>query len=278
MLEIQSLGYTYPKAASAVFSGLNLTLPSGGIYGLLGSNGAGKSTLLYLMCGLLRPHTGRVTFNGEDVTRRLPSVLADMFIVPEEFDLPPVKLDEFVKVNAPFYPGFSREELDRYLKEFRLDGSLHLGRLSMGQKKKVYISFALACNTSLLLMDEPTNGLDIPGKSEFRRALVSAMNDERTVVISTHQVRDLDRVLDHVVIVDGGRVLLNSAMGELQERFAFTLEPQYDPTALYCQPVAGGYAIVRPGGDGTAETDVNLESLFELAVTNPAVIAYNLKK
>ncbi|MDE5971625.1 MAG: hypothetical protein K2G94_02645 [Muribaculaceae bacterium] len=137
----------------------------------------------------------------------------------------------------------------------------------MGQKKKVFIAFALACNTSLLLMDEPTNGLDIPGKSEFRRALISAMNENRTVVISTHQVRDLDRVLDHVTIVDGGRLLLNSSISALQQRLAFSLENAPDPTALYSQPTAGGYSIVRPADEGAEETDVNLESLFEMIVT-----------
>lgn len=266
MLEIQSLTYSYPKSSRPVFTDLSLTLEPGGIHGLLGSNGAGKSTLLYLMCGLLCPQAGRTVYNGNDVSRRLPESLADMFLVSEEFDLPPVKLDEFVRVNAPFFPRFSREEMDRYLAEFRLDGALHLGRLSMGQKKKVFIAFALACNTSLLLMDEPTNGLDIPGKSEFRRALISAMNDERTVVISTHQVRDLDRVLDHVTIVDGGRVALNSSIGALQKRLAFTLEPNPDPEAIYCQPTAGGYAVVRRADEGDEETDVNLESLFELVV------------
>ena len=193
--------YCYPKAVRPVISGLDMELKPGGIYGLLGSNGAGKSTLLYLMGGLLRPQFGSVEFDGVSVWSRQPSTLADIFLVPEEFSLPSVRLDEFVRVNSPFYPRFSQEEMERYLLQFKLDPQIHLGRLSMGQKKKVFIAFALACNTSLLLMDEPTNGLDIPGKSEFRRTLVSAMSDERTVVISTHQVRDLDRVLDHVLMM-----------------------------------------------------------------------------
>ncbi|MDE7388300.1 MAG: ABC transporter ATP-binding protein [Muribaculaceae bacterium] len=278
MLEIKELTYAYPRSAAPVFSGLDLTLHHGGIYGMLGSNGAGKSTLLYLMCGLLLPSAGSVYFKGENVGLRHPLMLADIFIVPEEFDLPHVSLEEFVRVNAEFYPRFSREDMNRYLEEFRLNGALNLGRLSMGQKKKVFISFALACNTSLLLMDEPTNGLDIPGKSEFRRALVAAMTDERTVVISTHQVRDLDRVLDQVVIVDGGKPVLQASMTELQRSLAFTVEPQPDNAAIYCQPTVGGYAIVRAADSDSAETDVNLESLFELAVTSPAALTSILKK
>ena len=267
MLEIRSLSYSYPKAAKPVFFDLGLELQSGNIYGLLGSNGAGKSTLLYLMCGLLRPQYGQVRFNGHDVCLRQPDTLADIFLVSEEFELPPVRLDEFIRINSQFYPRFDRAAMEKYLTDFRLDTHLHLGRLSMGQKKKVFIAFALACNTSLLLMDEPTNGLDIPGKSEFRRALISAMNENRTVVISTHQVRDLDRVLDHVTIVDGGRLLLNSSISALQQCLAFSLENAPDPTALYSQPTAGGYSIVRPADEGAEETDVNLESLFEMIVT-----------
>lgn len=164
MFRIDSLTYCYPKAVRPVISGLDMELKPGGIYGLLGSNGAGKSTLLYLMSGLLRPQFGSVEFDGVSVWSRQPSTLADIFLVPEEFSLPSVRLDEFVRVNSPFYPRFSQEEMERYLQQFKLDPQIHLGRLSMGQKKKVFIAFALACNTSLLLMDEPTNGLDIPGK------------------------------------------------------------------------------------------------------------------
>lgn len=276
MLSIQNLIYTYPKSSHPVLNGLNLELRQGAVYGLLGSNGSGKSTLLYLMCGLLRPKAGSVTYNGTEVSRRLPSVLASTFLVPEEVVLPPVSLGEFVKVNAPFYPNFSHQDLERHLTHFHLTPDIHLGRLSMGQRKKAFIAFALACNTPLLLMDEPTNGLDIPGKAEFRRALVSAMTDTRTAVISTHQVRDLDRVLDHVVMIDHSRTLINCSMARIQERLSFGLSAQAQPlssTMLYCESVPGGYATVELNGpDPATVTDVNLESLFELALTNPETI------
>ncbi len=274
MLEISSLSYQYPKSSTSVFSGLDLKLHPGGIYGLLGSNGAGKSTLLYLMCGLLRPNTGDVIFNGTDVCRRQPATLASIFLVPEDFDLPAVTVEEFVNVNAPFYPKFNREEMRHYLSLFKIDSHPHLGRMSMGQRKKVLISFAIACNTDLLLMDEPTNGLDIPGKSDFRRALIAAMSDTRTVVISTHQVRDLDRVLDHVLIADSGRITLNAPISTLQQRLSFSLESAPDANALFCQPTLGGYSIVRPrfSNDPTDETDVDLESLFELAINRSEML------
>ena len=275
MFRIDSLTYCYPKAVRPVISGLDMELKPGGNYGLLGSNGAGKCTLLYLMGGLLRPQFGSVEFDGVSVWSRQPSTLADIFLVPEEFSLPSVRLDEFVRVNSPFYPRFSQEEMERYLLQFKLDPQIHLGRLSMGQKKKVFIAFALACNTSLLLMDEPTNGLDIPGKSEFRRTLVSAMSDERTVVISTHQVRDLDRVLDHVLMMGRGDVLINAQVSLIQNRLRFELMPspqQLSASVLYCETVPGGYSVVSVNDSPDTETDVNLESLFEFAVSNPETI------
>lgn len=165
------------------------------------------------MSGLLTPRNGRVTFYDTDVRRRLPVTLQDMFLVPEEFELPSISLVSYIELNSPFYPHFSKEDMMKYLHFFEMDLSTDLGALSMGQKKKVFMSFALATNTSLLLMDEPTNGLDIPGKSQFRKFIASGMSDERTIVISTHQVRDIDRILDHVLIMDNSRVLLDEPVG-----------------------------------------------------------------
>ncbi len=270
MFRIDSLTYCYPKAVRPVISGLDMELKPGGIYGLLGSNGAGKSTLLYLMGGLLRPQFGSVEFDGVSVWSRQPSTLADIFLVPEEFSLPSVRLDEFVRVNSPFYPRFSQEEMERYLLQFKLDPQIHLGRLSMGQKKKVFIAFALACNTSLLLMDEPTNGLDIPGKSEFRRTLVSAMSDERTVVISTHQVRDLDRLIDSVVVLDGSEILLNATTDEITRRLQFVRLEENEP-ALYAEETIHGRWGVRPNEAG-ADSPLDMELLFNAAVANREAI------
>lgn len=251
-----------------------MELNPGAVYGLLGANGTGKSTLLYLMSGLLKPKTGVATLDGVDTFEREPQTMGDIFLVAEEFSVPAIKLEQFVKLNAPFYPNFSQEQMNGYLEHFRLTPDIHLGRLSMGQRKKAFIAFALACNTKVLLMDEPTNGMDIPGKAEFRRAVVSAMNDERTIVISTHQVRDLDRVLDHVVMIDRNGVILNSSLADIQQKlqFVFTGDPRECEGALWSSPVIGGYSIIRMRPEDGDETEVNLESLFEFAYTNPAII------
>lgn len=275
MLNIQNLSFRYPRRSQAVLDDFSLKIDNGGIYGLLGPNGAGKSTLLYLISGLLTPKTGEVKFNGVNTRLRLPETLNDIFIVPEELTLPAVKLDSYVKMNAPFYPRFSYEDMQRHLATFEVGNIARykLSSLSMGQKKKIFMSFALACNTSLLLMDEPTNGLDIPGKAAFRRFIASSASDDKIIIISTHQVRDIDRILDHVIIMDEHRLLLNESINAITDRLAFlaTADKELIDLALVAQPGIGGAQIVIEN-DGSLDTEVNLESLFELATTRRDII------
>ena len=263
MLKINDLSFSYNGKSCKVFSDFSLNFEKGAVYGLLGKNGTGKSTLLYLITGLLHPQQGSVLFKGEEVRRRLPSTLSDVFIVPEEFEFPSMSMKQYVKLNAPFYPNFSNEQLKKNLALFDFDENIRLGDLSMGQKKKAYMCFALAANTSLLVMDEPTNGLDIPSKSEFRRLIASNMTDEKTIIISTHQVRDIDSLLDHIVIIDQSRVLLNASNADICRRLLFAELPMSEPTdgALYVQPsVAGNSAILLNEYD--EESRLNLELLF----------------
>lgn len=274
MIRVENISYTYPGGNHPVIDGMSFNLKPGYICGLLGANGSGKSTLLYIMSGLLKPRIGSAMLDEIPVFERKPQTLREIFLVPEEFEIPSIKLDEYVRHNAPFYPNFSREDMEKYLEHFRLTSDIHLGQLSMGQRKKAYISFALACNTKVLLMDEPTNGLDIPGKAEFRRAVVNAMNDNRLILISTHQVRDLDKVLDHVVMIDNRGVVMNMPLSRIQEKlqFIFTTDPKEVTDALWCAPSIGGYNIIKTRPVSAEETDVNLESLFEFAFTNPEKI------
>lgn len=271
MITVKNISYAYPGNATNALANISLQFAPGATYGLLGANGTGKSTLLYCIAGLLKPKSGTVDFNGIETFNRLPSTLSEIFLVPEEFDMPPILLANYVKQNAKFYPRFSAEQLEKYLEHFRLTPDIHLGHLSMGQRKKAFIAFALACNTSVLLMDEPTNGLDIPGKVEFRRAVVSAMTDDRTIIISTHQVRDLDKVLDHLVMISPTGVILDRSISSLQENFRFLFTQNTDDTrnTLWTQPTLGGYNIILPRGVDDPETEVNLESLFEFAFSNP---------
>ena len=246
-----------------VLDNFSMSLEKGAVYGLLGKNGTCKSTLFYLMAGLLRPQTGKVLYKGVEVVKREPSTLQDMFLVPEEFALPNVSLKQYVKLNAPFYPHFSDKLLKACLRDFDMNEDIHLGELSMGQKKKAFMCFALATNTSLLLMDEPSNGLDIPSKSQFRKVIASGMTDEKSVIISTHQVRDINSLLDHVLIMDESQLILNQSVASICERLYFAEQSMNEPTdgALYVQPSLQGNSVILPN-TYHEESKLNLEVLF----------------
>ena len=263
MIEVENLSFSYGRRKSMVLENFSMKLDKGSVYGLLGKNGTGKSTLLYLMAGLLRPQTGNVLYKGVDVKKRYPDTLQDMFLVPEEFALPNVSLKQYVKLNAPFYPNFSDELLKTCLRDFDMNEDIHLGELSMGQRKKAFMCFALATNTSLLMMDEPTNGLDIPSKSQFRKVIASGMSDDKAVIISTHQVRDIDSLLDHVLIMDGSKLLLNESVSTICEKLYFAEQGMNEPTegALYVQPSVQGNSVILPNEYGE-DSKMNLEVLF----------------
>ena len=184
MITINNLSFSYNKRNGDLFHDFSLDLNAGNVYGLLGKNGAGKSTLIYLMTGLLTPAGGEVLMDGDNVRRRLPKTMSDLFLVPEEFELPRLSIKKYVSINAPFYPRFSMEDMQRYLDIFEMGGDLNvkLNALSMGQKKKVFMAFAFATNTRVLIMDEPTNGLDIPSKSQFRKIVTSDMADDKLML------------------------------------------------------------------------------------------------
>ena len=273
MITVESLSFEYRKSKKAILNNFSLNIEEGKIYGLLGKNGVGKSTLLYLMTGLLTPKSGQVMFHNTNVRKRLPVTLKDMFLVPEEFELPPISLISYIELNSPFYPRFSREELIQYLHYFDLNMDLNLGALSMGQKKKVFMSFALATNTSLLIMDEPTNGLDIPGKSQFRKFISSGMTDNKSIIISTHQVRDIDKVLDHVLIMGDNNILLDESTYTICESLLFTesTNPGLVEKALFASPSVQGYYLLFSNENGD-ESELNLELLFNAVLSKPKEI------
>ncbi|MBQ4633290.1 MAG: ATP-binding cassette domain-containing protein [Prevotella sp.] len=267
MIEIKNLSYKYPGSNRYVFDDFSLTLCDNNIYGLLGKNGMGKSTLLYLISGMLRQKVGTVTIDGVDSHLGRPEMLSELFLVPEEFELPAMSLDTYVRMNEPFYPRFSRDVLNRCLTDFELPLTLNLKALSMGQKKKVYMSFAIAANTRVLLMDEPTNGLDIPSKSQFRKVIANNMSDDRMVIISTHQVHDVESLLDHILILDERHLLLNSSVSDICEKYTFDyrMPGTGSEDVIYAEPTIQGNAVIAHRKEGDNDTNINLELLFNAA-------------
>ena len=268
MITIQNLHFNYGKSAYKVFEDFTLNIPNGKIIGLLGRNGTGKSTLLYLISGLLRPNQGMMLVDGYVSQDRHPEMLQDIMIVPEEIDLPAVSFKDFIRTNRVYYPNFSEEVLHQVLRDFDIPAEFNLTALSMGQKKKVFMAFALATCTKYLLMDEPTNGLDIPSKMQFRRTLASQMNENRTIIVSTHQVHDVEQLIDHVVLIEGTHLLVDNSTTELSKLLRFEQRPYGAPLddALYVEPSLSGSAVITPT-KGREETPINLELLFNAIVT-----------
>ena len=269
MITIDNSSYKYAGKGAEVFHDFSLGLKENRIYGLLGENGTGKSTLLYLISGLLFPKKGRIEVNGYDVCKRHPDMLRDMFIVPEEYDLPAVSLKRYVEMNRPFYPRFSDETLQRCLKDFGISPDVRLNALSMGQKKKVYMSLALATRVRLLLLDEPTNGMDIPSKAIFRKVVAENMADDSLVIISTHQVHDVESLLDHVLMIDHKSILLDAGLDEIAQQYAFLVRQPGQMTGeeLYAEPSLQGNNVVVRRTEDIDETPVNLEMLFNAMIS-----------
>lgn len=267
MITIQNLHFGYKK--NKIFNGLSLSLQSGYIYGLLGKNGTGKSTLLRSIAGFLFPDEGTIHVMGFVPGKRQPAFLQSVFMVAEEFYLPDVSVEKFVKLNAGFYPNFSNDQFRQYLEEFDIPQQNTLQSMSYGQKKKVLISFGLACNTALLLMDEPTNGLDIMSKSKFRKVIAGAVSDEKCIIISTHQVKDLESLIDRITIIDEGQILFDQTIEAInrQIQFKISFDKEEQREALYKEPSLQGNAIVCANTDGE-DTKTDLELLYKAVVTN----------
>jgi len=272
MVFLENIIFAYNRK-KPLFNGLSLKLEQGNIYGLLGRNGAGKTTLLKLIAGLVFPQSGRCMQNGFEAQDRIPEALEKVYILPEEFELPPIRISRYIDLNAPFYSNFDRGKFGRLSEEFQLDPAKKLNQFSYGQKKKFLLAFGLSTNARLMLMDEPTNGLDIPSKSQFRKVIAASMEPDQIIVISTHQVRDLQSLIDPVVIMDEGKIIFNRGVEEISKKLLF--EPHHKASEgekiLYSEEVFGGSAALLANSSG-GESHIDLELLFNAVVNNPKAI------
>jgi ABC-2 type transport system ATP-binding protein len=264
MIQIKDMSFAYPRQKD-LFSILSMNLATGSITGLLGKNGAGKTSLLKLLAGLLHSQSGMISVFDHTPRKRDVSMLSNIFFVPEEFNFPMITLNEYRKAYAPFYPGFDNELLDSILLEFELQSDRNLQRLSHGQKKKFLIAFALSTRCRLLILDEPTNGLDIPSKVLFRKILAGSLDEEQLVIISTHQVKDVENIIDTIIILDNGKIIFQNTIAEISEKASFITSTSDDVEgSIYSEPIPGGYRVVIPSGQ--SQTEVDIELLFN-AVT-----------
>ncbi len=265
MIEITNLTFGYGK--KALFHNLNLSLKAGHIYGLLGKNGAGKSTLLKNIAGLVFPTDGTCKVNGYTSKNRLPDFLQELFFVPEDIFMPSVSARQFADSTGHFYPNFDNMQFNKILAEFDVPDNKPLTQLSFGQQKKVMIAFGISTNTSLLIMDEPTNGLDIPSKAQFRKIMAGGLTEDRCIIISTHQVRDLDNLIDSILVLHDQKIVVNTGMDDIAEKLTFGVIPADSTDYIYAEPTFAGLQAITLNTDNSY-TKVDMEILFNAVISN----------
>lgn len=269
MIEIKDLAFSYGK--TPVLKSITTTLEEGRIYGLLGENGVGKTTLLTLLCGLKKVCSGSITTDGENPFDRTPTLLQNQFYLPDEVLPVAMKAECFAKERGAFWPDYDHAKFLEIMKEFENDPAKKMNQMSAGQLKKTYISLALACGCKYIFMDEPTNGLDIPSKTQFRSAIMKYTSDDSTIVISTHQVRDLENIIDPIIILDRQDVLLNASVEEITSKLYFDYGTQLHPESLYSEQLPGGFIQVYPNTTGE-DSKINVEALFNAVHKNKELI------
>ena len=269
MIEIKDLAFSYGKTPS--LKSITTTLEEGRIYGLLGENGVGKTTLLTLLCGLKKVCSGSITTDGENPFDRTPTLLQNQFYLPDEVLPVAMKAECFAKERGAFWPDYDHSKFLEIMKEFENDPAKKMNQMSAGQLKKTYISLALACGCKYIFMDEPTNGLDIPSKTQFRSAIMKYTSDDSTIVISTHQVRDLENIIDPIIILDRQDVLLNASVEEITSKLYFDYGTQLHPESLYSEQLPGGFIQVYPNTTGE-DSKINVEALFNAVHKNKELI------
>jgi len=269
MIHLEKVDFSYSSKVK-LLSDVNLELEPGHIHGLLGKNGEGKSTMLKLIAGLLFPQKGKIEVMGFTPSKRNPEMLRDIYFLPEDLPEFALSIARFEQVYAPFYPDFSASMFDACLKEFEIGSKeWKMNRLSFGQKKKIFVAFGLATQTKLLLMDEPTNGLDIPSKGQFRRMVASTLDENRCIIISTHQVRDLDSLIDSLIIMDNHEIAMNESIESITDRLLFRLQDKAknDLPVLYSEDTLRGvYQVCENVNREDSKLDIEL--LFNAVYTN----------
>ena len=269
MISVQDLSFSY--GSKGVLKNISMELKGGNIYGLLGENGVGKTTLLTLLCGLKKPLTGTIDTDGRNPFDRQPSLLAEQFYLPDEVAPMHNRAQRFGLETGALWPAYDNLKFLQILREFEVDENQMMDSMSAGQLKKTWIAFALACNARHYFLDEPTNGLDIPSKSQFRKAIMKYTAEDSAVIISTHQVRDLEDIIDPIIILDKEDVLVNASLEEISQKLFFDYGTEIHSEALYLEHTPGGAIQVYPNTTGK-ESKVNLEALFNAVHAHKDVV------
>ena len=269
MITIENTSYGY-KSNPFIFNNISLKIGNG-IYGLLGENGAGKTTLMHLICGLLFPKNGKCSIDGRNTVERQPGALNRYFFLPEEMQMPTESIVSFAARHSVFYPHFNQEEFELNLEELKIDRKQKLSSISYGQQKKAMLAYAFALHTPYTLLDEPTNGLDITSRQALKRIISRSMDDESTLLISTHQAHDFENLLDHLIILGKGEILLNRSLDEISNRLLFARTDILPEERIYSEENLSGYFSIIPNEDGEENTP-DIELLYKAVLQQPEKI------
>ena len=264
MIIINEISFFYKKN-KPILQNVSTNLELGRIYGLLGLNGEGKTTLLKLLAGLIFPRNGNITLNKLPSTSRNRQFYEELYLLPDQPKTNNIRIKDYHRIYSPFYKNFSDEYFVTSLDELGVNMDQKIQNLSLGQQKKFHLAFALATNCKYTLLDEPTNGLDIPSKSIVRKLLAKSITDDKIIIISTHLVKDIENLIDHLLIIDQGRLLLDESINTLQSKYTFnqTIAPIND--CLYSERNLSFYRNILVN-ENNKESNVDIELLFN-AVT-----------
>ena len=269
MITIENTSYGY-KSNPLIFNNISLEIGNG-IYGLLGENGVGKTTLMHLICGLLFPKNGKCSIDGRNTAERQPEGLARYFFLPEEMQMPTESIVSFAARHSVFYPHFNQEEFELNLEELKINRKQKLSSVSYGQQKKAMLAYAFAQHTPYTLLDEQTNGLAINNRQALMRIISRSMDDESTLLISTHQAHDFENLLDHLVILGKGEILLNRSLDEISNRLLFARTDILPEERIYSEENLSGYFSIIPNEDGEENTP-DIELLYKAVLQQPEKI------
>lgn len=253
-----------------IINGITLGIGSG-IYGLLGENGVGKTTLMHLICGLLFPQNGTCSIDGMDSAERHPELLSRYFFLPEEMQMPTESIMQFAKRHSTFYPRFRPKEFEQNLEELHINKHQKLSSVSFGQQKKAMLAYAFALHTPYLFLDEPTNGLDITSRQALKHIISRNLDDDSTLLISTHQAHDFENLLDHLIILGDGEILLNNSLDKISNRLLFVRSGILPEDSIYSEQSLQGYFSILPNEEEEENTP-EIELLYKAVLQAPEKI------
>lgn len=259
---VQLDGVSRRFGATTAMDDVSLSVSRGTVFGLVGVNGAGKTTLIKHVLGLLRPQTGQVRVFGLDPVADPVGVLSKIGYLSEEKDLPDwMRVDELLHYSQAFYSSWDDQYAEELRQTFELDSAKRIKQLSRGQRARAGLLVALAHRPAILVLDEPSTGLDPIVRRDILAAIIRTISEEgRTVLFSSHLLDEVERVSDHVAIIDEGRIILCAGLDQIKDSF-HSLTVRFDTPQSHPPTIAGALTWKGAQHEWTAVCNGRLDAL-----------------